>query len=95
MLGTTNQTFNGDVLRSSPVRAIRFEMAMMAAAADDAGAVGGEPDRVYSPSWIGIKGWVSTSSANWPDFMHDRSSAGGSTPTMSVDAIRSDRKSVV
>jgi len=89
MLVTTNQTFNGDVMRTSLFMASRFEIAMMAAAADDAGVVGSEPERVRSPSWIGIKGWVSTSSVNWPDCMRDRSNAGGSTPTRSVDAIRS------
>ena len=45
-----NQIFKGAVLRSSPVTAIRVAMVVMAAAADVAAAVGGEPERVYMPS---------------------------------------------
>lgn len=64
-------------------------MLEIVAAADFAGAVSGEPERVYMPNWIGIKGFVKTSSTSCPAFMQARSKAGVRTPTMSVPASRS------
>lgn len=77
------------MLRSSPVKAIRLAILEIVAAADFAGAVSGEPERVYMPNWIGIKGFVKTSSTSCPAFMQARSKVGVRTPTMSIPASRS------
>lgn len=42
------------MLRNSPVKAIRFAMLAIVAVAVFAGAVSGEPERVYMPSGMGI-----------------------------------------
>ena len=60
------------MLRSSPVNAIRLAMVAIVAAADLADSVSGEPERVYRPKWIGIEGFVKTSSTSRPAFMQAR-----------------------